>query len=119
VSTTSGDVLNALRGYRFRYANEEQLQQGVETALRASGLPTQREVRLSARDRIDLLVGRVGIEVKVASNWETVLRQLRRYARSDLLDEIVLVTDRVRHGRIPLELDGKPVHVHCLAMNGF
>jgi hypothetical protein len=36
----------------------------------------EREVRLNARDRIDLLVDRVGIEVKVTGAWRDVERQL-------------------------------------------
>lgn len=78
-------VVAAIHANRYRYANEGDLQQGLAVALERSGLTPAREVRLSPRDRIDLLVDGVGIEVKVASSTASVLRQLTRYAASDRL----------------------------------
>ena len=47
---------------------------------------------LSAADRIDFLVGRVGVEVKIGQPRRQILRQLERYAGSDRLDELLLVS---------------------------
>lgn len=108
------DVAGILEGSRFRYADEEQLQEGIEAALVASGVIPVREVRLTPRDRIDLMVGGIGIEVKVGSDAAAVLRQLRRYAASPEVTSLILVTSRARHAAIPDEIDGKPVRVVSL-----
>lgn len=107
-------ILNVLAARRFNYASEEDLQQGLAVALAAAGFDVEREVRLDNRSRIDLLVGRVGIEVKVAGAATSVLRQLRRYALSDRIDGLVLVTSRVRH-QAPSKLEGKPLRIYQIA----
>lgn len=112
------EVLGALRAVRFRYRDEYQLQDGVEAALRAAELPAQREVRLTPRDRVDVLVGTVGIECKVAGSTGSVLRQLERYSESPLIESIVVVTDQARH-QFPSELNGKAVIVHSLLSAAF
>jgi alkanesulfonate monooxygenase SsuD/methylene tetrahydromethanopterin reductase-like flavin-dependent oxidoreductase (luciferase family) len=52
-------------------------------------------------------VGTAGIEVKIAGQPGRVVEQLRRYAEHDRIDELVLVTSRVRH-QAPGALNGKP-----------
>lgn len=108
------ELREALKTTRFTYSEEDQLQEGLAEVLTARGLDVRREVRLNSRDRIDLLVGRTGIEVKIAGRPVSVLQQLGRYAESPELDELVLVTSKVRH-QAPDELNGKPVTVICLA----
>ena len=104
-------VCAAIRAHRYVWQNENQLQEGLAGALAASGWTVEREVRLSGASRIDLLIGRVGVEVKIAGTVETVARQLQRYAASDLFDALVLVTSRARHRTVPAVLGGKPVTV--------
>ena len=104
-----GGIIDCIAGFRFSYANEYQLQEGLAAALSSRGWPVEREVRLGARDRIDLLVGSVGVEVKVAGKPDSVVRQLTRYAESDDIDALVLVTSRVRHLDLPALINGKPV----------
>jgi hypothetical protein len=116
VPLTPATVAETLRGYRFRYANEDDLQQAVQDALARSGVAAEREARLDGRSRVDLLAGRVAIEVKVAGSATDLLRQLTRYARSPLIDGIVVVTNRARHLRIPDEIEGKPVEVVSLLL---
>jgi hypothetical protein len=110
--TDVDEVLGALRRCRFLHATELDLQEGIAGALTAGGLGVRREVPLSARDRIDLLVDRVGIEVKIAGSWRDVQRQLERYAESDQIDELVLVTTKPLHNRVAAVMNGKPVRVH-------
>lgn len=107
--TDAAELAGLLRAQRWTYQREDGLQQAVEQFL-AWWLP-EREVRLAPRDRIDLLVGRVGVECKVAGNAESVLRQLRRYAESDRIDALILVTSRAAHSRMPATVGGKPLHV--------
>lgn len=106
------DLAVLLDGHRYIAPNEGGLQVEIARQLRASGVEFAREVVLDARSRIDFVVGRVGLEVKVDSFAAEIARQLQRYAESDRLDEILLVTTRFRH--MPLSAAvfyGKPVTV--------
>lgn len=107
-------VLAVLDGTRFMWSTEDDLQRGLDSALRGAGLPVEREVRLAPRDRIDLLVGRVGIEVKVKGDWRAVGRQVERYCQSDRLDVVVLVTCRADHTHVPRTSNAKPIRVHLV-----
>jgi hypothetical protein len=105
-------IAEALAGYRFSYASEDDLQAAIADVLASKGFPVEREVRLGALSRLDLLVGRVAIEVKVAGR--TPVDQVRRYLMSERVDGLVLVTSRVGH-RLPEMLDGKPIRVVQIA----
>lgn len=110
------DVADRIRRGRFRYNDEADLQEGLAMCL--DGLDVEREVILSPRDRIDLLVhGSVGIEVKVAGTPGAVERQCRRYLEDDRIQGLVLVTTKARH-RLPDEINGKPVIVVSLVRLG-
>lgn len=111
---TTDAITAILRRSSLRYASEDELQEAIALALTAAGIDHEREVRLNARDRIDLLAGTVGIEVKVAGDARRVDRQLERYAASDRVDALILVTNRCRH-RPPPRIDGKPVTVVLLS----
>jgi len=92
--------------------DEYALQDAAATLLADAGMSVEREVVLSPRDRVDLLVdGRVAVECKVAGNRESVTRQLRRYAASPVVERLVLLTGRADHRRVPAVLDGVPVTV--------
>lgn len=115
-STTvaADDVLEILRRYRFRFTDEVSLHRSLAQAFRQSGLSFEREVRLSQYDRIDFMLGRVGVEVKVQGGWRAVRAQLLRYAESERVDELVLVTVKTVHRLVPREMNEKPVFVHQL-----
>lgn len=104
------DVAAEIRRHEYHYSGEADLQAGLWVVL--SPIPgAAREVRLGSRDRIDFLVGRVGVEVKVGGTLAEVVRQLLRYAERDEIDSLVLVTTQQRHRGAPRELNGKPVLV--------
>lgn len=113
-------LIEVLGGHRFLWSSEAELQRGLADAIVAAGVDVEREVRLNARDRVDLLVDRLGVEVKVAGAWRDVERQLRRYLESPLLDELVLVTAKALHRRIPQGdvVAGKRLYVHQLEASG-
>lgn len=116
---TAAAVVEAIRGCRFRWSSEQELQRGLAGALEAAGYTVAREVPLNAHNRIDFLIERVGIEVKTSGGWRDVDRQLQRYLTSPLLDELVLVTARARHRRIPPSLaTSKRLIVHQLEVSG-
>jgi hypothetical protein len=111
----AADVIAAIGQHRFLWSSEDDLQAGIYAALRALGEIPLREVRLNARDRIDLVVDRVGIEVKITGSWRDVSRQLNRYLESDQLDDVVLVTPVAAHARIRAH---DRLHVHILTRSG-
>jgi hypothetical protein len=89
----SRNVADVVRSARFSFGDEDQLQAGIADALINAGYAVAREVRLNARDRIDLLVhGGIGIEVKIAGPASAVRRQLARYAEHESIQELILVT---------------------------
>lgn len=104
-----------LRSHRFRYTDEDQLQEGIAAVLKQAGLDPQREVRLGDRDRIDLMVGRIGVEVKIAGSVHGVFEQLQRYAEHDEVEALILVTSRYQ--RLPDQAGGKPLLTISLALS--
>lgn len=95
----------------FAYRDEDQLQAGLAALFTDAGHACEREVRLSRADRLDLLVERVCVEVKVAGTVDRLATQLARYAASDRVAEFLVVTNRARHGALPAEVGGKPITV--------
>lgn len=89
---------------RFRFTDENELQEGLHTALGEDGHRFLREVILSPRDRIDLLEagvnlpgGAIGIEVKIAGTLGEISRQLARYAEQPRIGALILVTAKMQH----------------------
>lgn len=110
---TAAEIAEILEAFQYTFADERELQESVKNVLRLRGLVVEREVRLGATERIDLLVdGDIGVEVKIACSSEVVARQLQRYARNDWIRELVLVTHKASHHRfLPSEIGGKPLAV--------
>ena len=99
--------------HRFVYADERQLQEGLAALLEPDHV-VEREVRLNARDRLDLLVDdTLCIETKIAGTPRSVRAQIDRYAQHPDVKAILLITSRVRHS-LPREINGKPVVVAML-----
>jgi hypothetical protein len=102
-------IADALSAVRMPAQPEEyDIHAAVAGALDGSGLGYTHEYKLGPRNRIDFLVGRVGIEVKKGRPATSDLtRQLRRYLAADALDGLIVVTQRVT--AVPREICGKPV----------
>lgn len=121
--TVDGPTVAALLGRaRFRYRDEIELHDGIAACLTEAGIPvdaTDREIRLSARDRIDfLLPGGLGIEAKVAGRPGDVWRQITRYAQHPRVRSLLLVTTRARHAvDAPTTINGKTITV-CVLRGG-
>lgn len=103
-------LLELLTTARLRSAHEAGLQTAIATVLDGAGVPYAREARLGAAGRVDFLVARIGLEVKVTGSLKDVRAQLARYAEHADIDAVVLVTRCLRH-KMPAELCGKPIHV--------
>ncbi len=103
-------VLQCLRRYRYRYANEKDLQAGIESALLAGGFAFEREVRLAPGDVADFMVEPgICVEIKIDGGISALTRQLHRYAQHDAVQGIVLVTSRSRLTNLPEVLNAKPL----------
>src|SRR4051812_14969064 len=110
------EIRAVLAGYRFRFANERDLQDGIARALAGEGIPHRREAPLGDAGTIDFLVGDVGVEVKIKGALAQVTRQLHRYAEEPSVRALLLVTGSARLDRLPRSLCGKPLDVlHLLA----
>lgn len=108
-------VLAVLRSTSFSWATEDDLQRGVHAALTERGMQPRREVRFGPQNRIDLVVDRVGIEIKVAGTIGNLTRQVIRYAGVDDLDAIVVVTSRAGFATgLPVSVAGKRIYAHLV-----
>lgn len=104
-------VVQLLRGYRARPQNELDLQLGIAAIFEQHGVPFSREVILNDRDRIDFMVGALGIEVKVQGTRRDVFQQLTRYLAHTRVDEVLLFTTRSQLRVMPTTHAGKRIHV--------
>lgn len=92
-------VVSALKTVRSEFPNtsENDIYSAIAQALKENNIVFYREARLvGTRMRIDFVTSeRVGIEVKrERPNPKTVSRQLAKYAATDSLSAIVLVSER-------------------------
>lgn len=106
-------VVELLRQYSYPASSERQMHEGVAQILRENGIPFEREKRLTPEDRIEFYLPdqQMGIECKIEGGSHAVLRQLMRYAKCDIVRELVLLTSRMKHRRVPATLPGKPLHL--------
>ena len=90
------DLADLLRRKRIPLTTERATQDAIEGVLSAEGIAFAREASLDEHGRIDFLVGRVGIEVKIAhvSRPREIFRQLSRYCLSPSIDGLILATGR-------------------------
>lgn len=136
--TGTGNAARRLRHWilsePMSWTTENDLQNALDTRLTAEAgrrhpiTHVRREVRLDDHNRIDFLVAlaeslggessTVGVEVKIKGSAKDVLRQLTRYAAIADIDELLLVTTKAAHHRMPAELNGKPVIVCSLVEAG-
>jgi hypothetical protein len=106
------DIYTILSQHRFSFTTESELQAGIAEVLRGASIHFDREFCLLPKDRIDFMVGDVGIEVKTAGSLAGVTRQLFRYSESPLVGSLLLVTNRIAlHSHLPVEMNHKPLRV--------
>lgn len=108
-------ICGVLGSYRYSFARERELQDGIAQVLALRGIRFDREVRLTDEDVIDFLVDGVGVEVKVKGSPAAILRQLARYTESSRVAALLLFTRKAQHAhRFPAELGRKPLRVVTL-----
>ncbi len=112
------EIVAAIQDIRPRYASEIGVQDAIEAALVAAGIPYFREAALSRDDRPDFSCGRddraIAIEVKTEGSVGMIERQLARYLGHPTIVGLVLVTTRIRQSAVVRTLLGKPIRVVVL-----
>ena len=103
-------ILNALRTIRAPLATDEyDLHLLAREALARQGIACVHEAVLAPRCRIDILCGRIGIEIKRGKPTRSSLaRQLLRYVQTGTLDAVIVVSEQSVD--LPERLDGVPVY---------
>lgn len=105
------ELVALIRSYQIPFGTEAAMQSAIERILKEAGLKFQREHVFGPRDRIDFLIGRIGLECKVDMSKARVASQLLRYAERPEIDALLLVTSRHTHTFAQTELGGKPFKV--------
>ncbi|CAN5460761.1 hypothetical protein BH10ACT3_BH10ACT3_17170 [soil metagenome] len=105
---TADDLARVVRANRFFYADEDGLHQGLGAAWTEAGYTVRHEVKIDG-GRIDFVVDRVGVEVKIAGTGDRVFQQCAAYAADRRLDALLVVTTRFRHTFLPSIVGGKPL----------
>lgn len=94
---THSEIYHALRAFRIPYMTEARMHSAIGEILAAQEWKFESEVRLSDTDRIDFLIGDIGIECKIDGGNVAVLEQCLRYAESERVGSLILVTSCKRH----------------------
>lgn len=112
------DLHYVLSSRRYRFTTERELGDGITELLTQYGIPFEREAIVADTDRIDFLVGRIGVELKTKGSPSAVAAQLLRYAQNSAFDGLILVTSRTQLSRLPDTLHGKPLWIVNLSGAG-
>jgi hypothetical protein len=108
-----------LAQFRFNYTSEAELQSGIQQALSASSYRVQREFRLEDLGRLDFLINdAIVIETKIGGSAAELMRQVSRYAQSQSVQAVLVITSRASHV-LPKSFNGKPVMVLSLLGGAF
>ena len=109
MSSTIAEIHNILSQHKFNMSSELPLQEQMAAVFSKAGIVYQKEVILSPHDRIDFMIGDIGIEVKVKGSPSMIYQQCRRYCHFDQVKELLLVTARAMG--LPPETEGKPCYL--------
>lgn len=106
---TEAELVNLLGQARVDLTDEKRTQAQLAEHLTKNGVAFEREVRLTAGNIVDFLVGGVAIEVKLR-RWKkrAVFKQLERYAKCERVRALILATN-LSMG-LPPEIEGKPAY---------
>lgn len=100
MKATVDEIVSALKSYVIPADNESAMQSVIERVMKIRGYDHVREVVLSDTDRIDFMVGAIGLECKVAGTAAAVMAQCGRYLDHACIESLILVTTKATHRRI-------------------
>jgi len=98
---------------RVNLTTEEAAHRAISAALTEAGVEHVNEARLTPSERIDILCGPVGVEIKVGHDRRSIWRQLERYAALPEITALVLATGTAFPDLS--EVGGKPLVVANLS----
>ncbi|WP_296763771.1 hypothetical protein [Sediminimonas sp.] len=107
-------IAQAIASARINLTSEATAHRDVLAVIEAADMECQTEARLSASERIDILCGSVGVEVKVGHPRRAIWKQLRRYAALPEISALVLATGTPWPASIK-DVDGVPLFVADLS----
>lgn len=107
-------IATAITSARINLTSEATAHRDVENALSGAGIEFKSEVQLSASDRIDVLCGAVGVEIKVGHSRRSIWKQLQRYAKHGNIEALVLATGTAFPAAV-VDVDGVPLVVADLS----
>ncbi|WP_428925015.1 hypothetical protein [Marinibacterium sp. SX1] len=98
---------------RIDVTTEAAAHRAISSALASAGIEHTNEARLTPSERIDILAGTVGVEIKVKHSRRDIWRQLERYAALPEIEALVLATGTA----FPdiTEVGGKPLVIADLS----
>lgn len=111
-------VIKAMSRWQYDLATEAAMHRSLAGALDVSSVKYQREVNLTDEDRIDFYLPKhkIGIEVKLSCSSRQIYRQIQRYAESEKIDAIILLSNTAVG--LPKEINGASVYVVHAGMAG-
>lgn len=116
----TSEVAEVIRGRRYLFDSEAELQEAIAGVLEDEGVCFEREVPLTAADRVDFMAeGSIGIEVKTDGSLTALTRQLYRYAQSRHVAALIAVVTASRLRNLPGEMAGKPLVTVYLMESSF
>jgi len=107
-------IAQVIASARINLTTEAAAHRDVLATLTAAGIEYESEVRLAPKERIDVMCGSVGIEIKVGHPRRAIWNQLRRYAALGQVKALVLATGTAWPAHIG-QVDGVPLAVANLA----
>jgi hypothetical protein len=107
-------IVTAIQSSRINVSTEISAQNAIALALRNLGMEVTLEVPLGAGNRIDLMVGTVGVEVKIGGGRREIFDQLCRYAGRVEVEALVLATGAAWPSAMT-EAGGKPFFLASLS----
>ena len=106
-------IVRVIEGARINITSERLAHDAIAEALGRDGLDVRREVILTPKDRIDIMMEGIGVEVKVAHARRDIHAQLKRYAALDAIEALVLATGVAWPGMHTIA--GKPLRIASLS----
>lgn len=107
------DIQKAIKGKKLDLSNEKRLQGQLEEAFSNANIDFIREYKLSQKDIIDFYIVScsIGLEIKIQSkaNAMSIYRQLERYATSDEIKTLLLITNKAIS--LPDSINNKPIYI--------
>lgn len=110
---TPAEIVKFIERHRWPLSSEKDLQEIFHAALLAAGVPARREVRLDDKNIIDVMIGPVGVEMKIRGERRAIYHQCERYCMFEKVESLVLATSRSMG--IPQFINCKPVMVASLS----